>query len=37
MTGALTEKCRVTVEAELPIKKGWVERTEAGKNSVDID
>jgi len=27
----------MTVEAELPIKKGWVERTEAAESSVDID
>jgi hypothetical protein len=27
----------MTLEAELLIKKGWVERTEAAKSSVDID
>lgn len=28
---------RMTLEAELLIKKGWVEMTEAAKSSVDID
>ena len=31
-------ECRMmTLEAKLLIKKGWVERTEAAKSSVDID
>jgi len=37
VTGALTGECRMTLEAEVPNKKGWVERTEAAKSSVDID
>jgi len=27
----------MTLEAVVPIKKGWVERTEAAKSSIDID
>lgn len=27
----------MTLEAELPIKKDWVKRTETAKSSVDID
>ena len=30
-------ECRMTLEAEDPNKKGWVERTEAAKSTVDID
>ena len=39
VTGTLAGECRMTLEAELLIEKGWVEslRTEAAKSSVDID
>ena len=30
-------ECGMSLEADLLIKKGWVERTEAAKSSVDID
>jgi hypothetical protein len=37
VTGALTGECRMTLEAEVPNKKGWVKRTEAAKSTVDKD
>lgn len=30
-------ECRMTLEAQLLIKKGWVGRSETAKSSVDID
>jgi len=37
VTGALTGNAEMTLEAEDPNKKGWVERTETAKSTIDID